>query len=385
MDDVSGSTVAESAGASPGGMGAVWRWIRGIVAVCLRYRVTGLAAEAGFFALLSMPPLVLGLVGTIGHFGRWLGAEAVADVRLEIIELARRGLTERSVTQVIVPTIDEVLGGGRFELVSLGFVLSLWSGSRALNVFVDTITIMYGLSGRRGIVRTRALSFSLYVVGLLVGVVALPLVLAGPRLVDRLLPVQLDALNALYWPLVFGLTIAFLATLYHVSVPVRHPWRRGLPGAILALVIWIGGSFLLRWIISVSVGSTSIFGPLAAPIVVLLWLYLLSIAVLIGAAANAAADVVWPWRRGDHVAEPASLIAPEPDGLPLTPMPDTRPVVRPPAASTPSVPSAASVPSTAATPSTASAPVGVPGRPRPAPVEDDAVADRPRDAVPGLP
>ncbi len=382
MDDVSGSTVAESAGASPGGMGAVWRWIRGIVAVCLRYRVTGLAAEAGFFALLSMPPLVLGLVGTIGHFGRWFGAEAVADVRLEIIELARRGLTERSVTQVIVPTIDEVLGGGRFELVSLGFVLSLWSGSRALNVFVDTITIMYGLSGRRGIVRTRALSFSLYVVGLLVGVVALPLVLAGPRLVDRLLPVQLDALNALYWPLVFGLTIAFLATLYHVSVPVRHPWRRGLPGAILALVIWIGGSFLLRWIISVSVGSTSIFGPLAAPIVVLLWLYLLSIAVLIGAAANAAADVVWPWRRGDHVAEPSSLIAPEPDGLPLTPMPDTRPVVRPPAASTPSVPSAASVPSTAATPSTASAPVGVPGRPRPAPVEDDAVADRPRDALP---
>ncbi len=320
MDDVSGSTVAESAGASPGGMGAVWRWIRGIVAVCLRYRVTGLAAEAGFFALLSMPPLVLGLVGTIGHFGRWLGAEAVADVRLEIIELARRGLTERSVTQVIVPTIDEVLGGGRFELVSLGFVLSLWSGSRALNVFVDTITIMYGLSGRRGIVRTRALSFSLYVVGLLVGVVALPLVLAGPRLVDRLLPVQLDALNALYWPLVFGLTIAFLATLYHVSVPVRHPWRRGLPGAVLALVIWIGGSFLLRWIISVSVGGTSIYGPLAAPIVVLLWLYVLAIAVLIGAALNAAVDVVWPCGVTERARSEPPASAGDEHEHPLTPV-----------------------------------------------------------------
>ena len=37
-------------------------------------------------------------------------------------------------------------------------VLALWSGSRALNVFVDTITIMYGLGGHRGIVKTRVLS-----------------------------------------------------------------------------------------------------------------------------------------------------------------------------------------------------------------------------------
>ena len=46
--------------------------------------------------------------------------------------------------------------------MSLGFFLALWSGSRALNVFVDTITIMHGLGGQRGIVKTRALSFSLY-------------------------------------------------------------------------------------------------------------------------------------------------------------------------------------------------------------------------------
>jgi membrane protein len=40
--------------------------------------------------------------------------------------------------------------------------------------------------------------------------------------------------------------------------------------------------------------SRSIFGPLAAPIAVLLWLYLLSVAVLIGAAVNAAFDSVFP-------------------------------------------------------------------------------------------
>ena len=49
--------------------------------ICLRYRVTGLAAEAGFFALLSLPPLVLGLIGSIGFVGQQMGTEVVADLR----------------------------------------------------------------------------------------------------------------------------------------------------------------------------------------------------------------------------------------------------------------------------------------------------------------
>jgi membrane protein len=80
-----------------------------------------------------------------------------------------------------------------------------------------------------------------------------------------------------------------------VSVPVRTSWRYNIPGAVLTMVFWIFGSFLLRWLLTVTAGeSTSIYGPLAAPIVVMLWLYLLSIAVLIGAAVNAAFDRVWP-------------------------------------------------------------------------------------------
>jgi membrane protein len=78
-------------------------------------------------------------------------------------------------------------------------------------------------------------------------------------------------------------------------VPVRTSWRYNIPGAVLTMVIWIFGSYLLRWLLTATAGeSTSIYGPLAAPIVVLLWLYLLSIAVLIGAAVNAAFDRVWP-------------------------------------------------------------------------------------------
>ena len=96
-------------------------------------------------------------------------------------------------------------------------------------------------------------------------------------------------------------SICFLATLYHVSIPVRTKWRINLPGATFALGVWLLGSFLLREFLTVTAAdSRSIYGPLAAPIAVLLWLYILSIAVLIGAALNASFDTVFPQQRTEH-------------------------------------------------------------------------------------
>jgi membrane protein len=273
----------------------IWRIVVLTVGACMRNRVTGLAAEAAFFAILSLPPLIFALAGSIGYVFAQLDNSQIADVRHTVLDLAARALTPETVDKIIRPTLNDVLEGGRYDVISIGFILALWSGSRALNVFVDTITIMYGLGGHRGIVRTRALSFLLYVLGMITGVVTIPLVVAGPRVVARIVPERLGFLNQLYWPTVVVLCVVFLATLYHVSVPVRTAWRYNVPGAMFTMFCWIVGSALLRWVlVSTAQGSTSIYGPLAAPIAVLLWLYILSIAVLIGAALNASVDQIWP-------------------------------------------------------------------------------------------
>jgi membrane protein len=273
----------------------LWRIVVTTVGSCLRHRVTGLAAEAAFFAVLSVPPLVFALAGAVGFVSERFTATQVEDVSNAVLEVSRQVLTDRAVNRIIEPTINEVLDGGRYDVISIGFILALWSGSRALNVFVDTITIMHGLGGHRGIVATRALSFVLYVLAMVTGAVSIPLVVAGPTLVDRVVPERLDFVNSLYWPVVLVLCICFLATLYHVSVPVRTNWSFNLPGAVFALFCWIAGSYTLRWVLTVTAAeSRSIYGPLAAPIAVLLWLYLLALAVLIGAAVNAAFDSVYP-------------------------------------------------------------------------------------------
>lgn len=273
---------------------SLWRLITSTVGACFRYRVTGLAGEAAFFAILSLPPLIFGLAGTIGYIAGRYDSIEVDELEADILSRASDALNQNTVDEVIRPTLNSVLEGGRIEFTLLGFVIALWSGSRALHVLIDTITLMYGLGGRRGIVRTRILSFTLYVIALFIGIVVVPLVLLGPDIVQEELSGQLGWVRYLYWPTVVFLSIAFLTSLYHLSVPVRTPWRYDLPGAVFTLIAWIGLSYLLRWVLENSVNTSSIYGPLAAPIAVLIWLYVLSITVLIGAALNAAFDRVYP-------------------------------------------------------------------------------------------
>ncbi|MCB5182579.1 YihY/virulence factor BrkB family protein [Streptomyces antimicrobicus] len=271
-----------------------WLLLKDTVNSCIEYRILGLAAEAAFFTLLSLPPLFLGLLGLLGYVDNWTDTRTVASIEENILRAVGTVLSDRGVNDIAKPLLDDVTRQGRPDIISLGFAFALWSGSRAVNVFIDTITVMYGLDGVRGIVKTRLLAFLLYVVALLIGAVVLPLMVVGPDAVIRLVPWSTEVIAVLYWPTVTLLSIVFLTTLYHVSVPVRSPWIEDVPGALVALAMWVLGSFLLRIYLTSTVEGPTIYGSLAAPVAVLLWIGISAFAVLVGAAVNAAIDRVWP-------------------------------------------------------------------------------------------
>lgn len=261
---------------------------------CFRYRVMGLAAETAFYALLSLPPLLFALAGAIGFLAKSFSVATVATIRVQILGVASQFVTPDVVDKVLAPTLDDVLANGRVDIISIGFILALWSGSRAIAVFVDTSTIMYGMRGERGMVKSRAISFLIYVVLLLGGTVLFPLVLAGPTLIARILPHPVKFLVGFYWPVVLVGGVALLTSMFHYSMPLRRRWRGDVPGAVLTIGLWIGGSWLLRIFLIETLGGASLYGPLATPIALLSWLYLVAMAILIGAAFNAAIGQAWP-------------------------------------------------------------------------------------------
>jgi membrane protein len=254
-------------------------------------RVLGLSAEAAFWQLLSLPPLLLALLGLIGYFKGAIGPDGITHIEHSLVRGAGRFLTPHTVDQSVRPTIDDVLSSGRADIASVGFLIAIWSGSSAMATFVNTITIAYGMRERRSAVRSRMLALGLYLLALLLGVLLLPALVLGPGALDRLLHSGgRTTIHILFWPTILILLLSALTSLYHLAVPVRTPWRRAVPGALLAALVWVAGSYILRLYLSGIANHTLLYGSLAAPVAVLLYCYLTALAVLIGAELNASID-----------------------------------------------------------------------------------------------
>jgi len=258
-------------------------------------RVLGLAAEAGFWQLLSLPPLLLAVLGTIGYLGQLTSGDALNRVHASLLSASSHMLAPSAVDQIVRPTLDEVLRRGRLDVISFGFVVSLWSGSTAMATYVNTITIAYGERTARSAIRSRLLALRLYIVQVVTGVVLLPALVLGPGYAERVVhgrgSVYLHTVVTwLYWPVVGLLGLGILTSLYHLSVPHRRRWRKAIPGAVLALLVWLVGSYGLRYYIKVVFGRELTYGTLAAPLAILLFFYITALAVLLGAEFNATLD-----------------------------------------------------------------------------------------------
>jgi membrane protein len=271
------------------------RLLRRTVANAWRHRVLGLAAEAGFWQLLSLPPLLLSLLGALGYVADAIGHNALGTIRNSILRGAGDLLTESVVDDAVRPTVDEILSRGRPDVISIGFVLSLWTGSTAMATFVNTITIAYGQRDLRSAVRSRLVALGLFLAQLTSGVIILPALVLGPGLISRILdadrhPSVDRLLTSLFWPVVGVVALTMLTSLYHLSLPVRRPWWRALPGATLALICWLVGSYVLRLYLEFVFRHELVYGSLSSPVAALLFFYITALAVLLGAELNAALD-----------------------------------------------------------------------------------------------
>jgi membrane protein len=262
-------------------------------------RILGLSAEAAFWQLLSLPPLLLGILGLLGYAGGWIGSAVTNRIESHLLHLAAQVLQPAMVHQVVAPMLGEVLQHGRGGVATFSFLLALWAGSSATSTFVNTTTIAYGQRDMRGAVRSRLLSLWMYLCALAVGTVAVPLLVLGPSTLVQAVPAHWQdtassIVHKVYWPLLAAVVFAGLSTFYHLATPLRLRWRRAFPGAALALALFLLLSYLLQLYIAAVADRLLVFSTLAAPILALFYFYVIALAVLLGAELNATLERRWP-------------------------------------------------------------------------------------------
>ncbi|MFD5179531.1 YihY/virulence factor BrkB family protein [Nocardia sp. NPDC058379] len=287
-----------------------WRLVVRVAQKCWNNSIFAKSAAAAFWQTLSLAPLLLGLLGSLGYVGGLFGPDTVQIVESKIIAFSREFFSPSVVSDLIEPTVDDVLGRGRGAVVSVGFVLSLWAGSSAMATFVDAIVEAHDQQDARHPVWQRIFALLLYVQFLVAAVLILPVIALGPTRIGRVLPDTwrepgLRLIDTFYYPIVGLLLIVGLTTLYKLALHRSLPWHRLFGGALVAGVFFLAASDLLRrylaWITATGVS----YGALATPIAFLLFTYFLGFAVILGAEFNAAVQEFWPARatRMEQVKE----------------------------------------------------------------------------------
>ena len=253
------------------------------------------SAQAAFWCALSLPPLLLGMLGSLAYVAPLFGPDTLPVIQSQLISTAGRFFSPNVVSEIIEPTVLDIIMGARGEVVSIGFVISLWAGSSAISAFVDSITEAHDQTPLRHPVRQRFFALGLYVVMLVGAIATAPFLALGPRKVAEFIPDSWDnVLRYGYYPVLFvALTVA-VNVLYRVSLPRPLPTHRLLLGSVVATTVFLIATWGLRLYLTWITSTGYTYGALATPIAFLLFAFFLGFAIMIGAELNAAIEEEWP-------------------------------------------------------------------------------------------
>jgi membrane protein len=245
------------------------------------------AAALTYYGLLSIFPMTIALISTIGL----LGKSATDSVVEELNKVATGPARE------VVTTAVENVGRSRGTatlLFILSIALAIWSASKYVDAFMRTSNAVYGAEEGRPAWKRIPVRLGITIaIVLLLAATALSVALSGglARQVGDALGMGSTAVtvwNIIKWPILAILFGIMLVVLYSASPNVRQPGIRWVtPGTIAAVVVWLvaAAGFALYLAFFNSYNKT--YGAMAGIIIFLIWLWITNLAVLVGLELNA--------------------------------------------------------------------------------------------------
>lgn len=174
-------------------------------------------------------------------------------------------------------------------------LFTVWAGSGVVTSWMEGFRRAYEIPPSWGLLKERGIACSLVILAGFPMTIATVLVAFGSQIETRAVldmgnhlgPVILLMWAGLRWLLAILTSIAVIALIYHNAVPRTHHWLCVLPGAGLVTPLWFAATLGFGWYMRRSAEYSLIYGSLAVSIALLVWMFLISFIVLIGAEFNA--------------------------------------------------------------------------------------------------
>src|SRR5581483_44034 len=257
---------------------AIWR--------AFEHDAFAIAKASAYSAILTFFPLLL-VVGSV------LATSRKGEAYLREISYALgRILPAGSATAIAYLKGTNQRPVGLLITTSL---LTLWTASGVMVSWMEGFRRCYELPKIWGLIKERFIAFALVILAGIPLTFATVLVAFGSRIETRILFhlnhefgfYVLLMWTAIRWLIATLTSIAVIALIYHNAVPRTQPWHSVLPGAVLATALWLGSTLVFGWYLQRYADYSIIYGSLGVGIALLVWMYMISLIVLIGAEFNA--------------------------------------------------------------------------------------------------
>lgn len=251
----------------------------------VRTRVFTVAAALAFYFLMSLVPLLIVFSSLLQFLPIPDVFQQLLDLMAELVPPDAMTFVERIVTDILTPN--------RGKLLSFGILGYLWAAAGGFSALIESLDIAYDVTVSRSWLRNRLRALLLtFTCGGLVSLSML-LLLAGPHFghfLNEVFPIP-RAVEHL-WPVLrltfIGITfVTSLESVYYLGPNSRHSFLSTLPGAVIAIAVWLVGSAGLNYYLGHLSNYNVTYGSMGAVIGLMLWFYLTGLAILIGAELNA--------------------------------------------------------------------------------------------------
>jgi membrane protein len=251
----------------------------------LRNHTMQMAAALSYYFVLSLFPALIFWSAVVAYLPVPNLFNQALSVMSHFLPADSMGLVRRVLSDVVSPN--------KGTFLSFGILGTLWAASGGFSAVIEALNIAYEVQDDRPFWKTRPLAVELACVTGALLLIALSVMIVGPRFGEWLAGrVHLSNLFVLLWPYIHwsiavGFTILAVETIYYLAPNVKQRFLATLPGAILAVSCWIGLSYLLGIYFRHFANFNKTYGTLGAAIALMTWLYWTGFAMLVGAELNA--------------------------------------------------------------------------------------------------